>query len=122
MRSDIEQMLSGYMVTGSGRSRRLFNEHSDIIVKSGDAQLELADTFWLSKQPEKVGSRYGFAMFPRICTSAKVMLSGGRHIRVYNTHLDCLSPTARAFEVLYILKRIDSDIPKEPLPYILMGD
>ena len=44
------------------------NEHAAILLRNTDLDLVYNETFWLSKHPERSGSRAYFAMFPRICT------------------------------------------------------
>lgn len=124
MLSDMKTRLSGYKIIGNGRSRSLSNEHSDIMLREDDVAVDEYDTFWLSKNPKQAGSRRGLTFYPRICTSATVTLHqcGDRKIRVYNTHLDCISRTARLFGIATIAARIIADNKREPLPYIVTGD
>jgi len=124
MLSDMRDKLGGYRIIGSGRSHKLLSEHSDIILREDDVEVDEFDTFWLSKNPKKAGSRRGLTVYPRICTSATLTLRqcGGQQIRVYNTHLDCISRTARLFGIATIAARIIADNKREPLPYIITGD
>lgn len=125
MRQDIRQSLSGYSIFGTGRmmGRKPNNdEHSDIILKNDDAEVDSYHTFWLSKKPDTVSRAY-FAVFPRICTVAEVRLkSTGRRIRVFNTHFDHISWLARNFSVRMILDYISRANQEDPLPTIVMGD
>ncbi len=100
MKLDVQRLLSQeYSVFGNGRFfgvRPEDDEHSDIIVKNDDAQVRFCKTFWLSKDPEKNGSRAYFSVFPRICTVVEVTLKDtGRRIRVFNTHFDHICSFAR---------------------------
>ena len=123
MRQDIASLLEGYSLFGWGRKRNLGDEHSDIIVKNEYVDVLFHDTFWLSKSPAKIGSRYAFAIFPRICTVVEVYLKKVRQrIRVFNTHFDHLLPVARNLEVKVIFDRIAEYQRIDPLPTILMGD
>lgn len=124
MRSDVIKMLKGYSIVGAGRSRKNTSEHSDIIVKNNDADIDFFKTFWLSKKPEIKGSKAAFwALFPRICTVAEIYIKPiGRKIRVFNSHFDCLSSGLRSAGVEIILHYIDELQKKEKLPFILMGD
>ncbi len=123
MRQDVENMLKSYSVVGNGRSRDLSDEHSDIIVKNEDAEVDFTKTFWLSKYPEKSGTRAFYAMFPRICTVAEIHLVGiNEKIRVFNTHFDHICGLARNFGAEIILRYINELQKKEAMPFILMGD
>lgn len=126
MRADVQQMLQDYRVIGSGRyqGKNQYNdEHSDILVKNDQAAVNYHRTFWLSKRPEKAGSRGLLALFPRICTMAEVDVKElGCRVRVFNTHLDCLSGFARTLGVCIILEQMSRCNRKEKLPTILMGD
>lgn len=123
MRAELIDELHEYDFIGLGRSDRLFVEYSDILAKNASAQCEEFHTFWLSKLPEKSGSRSNFSLFPRICTTATIKLKNtGRRIRMYNTHLDCFSQTARIFGISSIVSRIAKDSEAEYLPYIITGD
>ncbi len=68
MKLDVQRLLSQeYSVFGNGRFfgvRPEDDEHSDIIVKNDDAQVRFCKTFWLSKDPEKNGSRAYFWRSP----------------------------------------------------------
>lgn len=124
MKADIQKMLGEYSIVGSGRSKNNTSEHSDIIVKNGDVNINYFNTFWLSKKPYLKGSKAAFwTLFPRICTVAEISVAPlGKKIRVFNSHFDCLSSVARAMGVDIILKYIDELQKKERLPFILMGD
>lgn len=123
MRGDVTQLLREYSVVGAGRSKKNTSEHSDIIVKDTDAEIDYFNTFWLSKQPERRGSRAFSTIFPRICTVAEVNIKNlGRRIRVFNSHFDCISSLARNLGAEIILKYISELQKKERLPFILMGD
>ena len=127
MKLDVQRLLSQeYSVFGNGRFfgvRPEDDEHSDIIVKNDDAQVRFCKTFWLSKDPEKNGSRAYFSVFPRICTVVEVTLKDtGRRIRVFNTHFDHICSFARNLGAQIILKYMDAYNQREPLPTILMGD
>ena len=72
MKEDIRRLLTDYSIFGWGRTRKRTNEHSAILVHEPDWAAVYDQTFWLSKHPEKSGSRAYFAMFPRICTVCEV--------------------------------------------------
>lgn len=126
MRRDIETLLKNYSIVGCGRyeGRKSANdEHSDILIDNTNADIDFYKTFWLSKRPEKSGSRGLLAMFPRICTMAEVFVKPlGCRIRVFNTHFDHISGFARTLGVRIILDYMHQFQMKDPLPIILMGD
>lgn len=124
MREDLQRMLKGYSVFGWGRSKNKQSEHSDIIIRNEDANVEFHKTIWLSKHPEIPGSRAYFAVFPRICTVAEVHFKGmeDRRVRVFNTHFDHVCGLARRLGVEIILRYIHEYNKTDPLPTIIMGD
>lgn len=76
MKEDIRRLLTDYSIFGWGRTRKRTNEHSAILVHEPDWAAVYDQTFWLSKHPEKSGSRAYFAMFPRICTGVRGVFQG----------------------------------------------
>lgn len=123
MKNDIEESLKGYSVFGTGRSKKFCNEHSDIIVSNDDVDVNFSKTIWLSKYPEKFGSRAFMAFFPRICTICEVTFKeSGKKVRVYNAHFDHISGFARALSVKIIWEYMDKYQRENPMPTILMGD
>ena len=57
MRDDLLSLLKEYSAFGFGRTKRLNNEQSAIILRNNDTDIRFDKTFWLSKHPEKRGSR-----------------------------------------------------------------
>lgn len=123
MKKDIEEKLEGFSLFGQGRSKEFSDEHSDIIVSNDDVEVDFSKTIWLSKSPEKSGSRAFMAFFPRICTICEVTFkSTGKKVRVYNAHFDHISGFARALSVKIIWEYMDKFQSENPMPTILMGD
>ena len=123
MREDLSQMLRDYSIFGFGRSRRLGDEESAILVHNRQNRVRFDKTFWLSRHPERQGSRALFAMFPRICTVCEVdVASLGQRIRVFNTHFDHTCGPARTLGARTILHYMHQLNQVEKLPTILMGD
>ena len=123
MKEDILSRLRDYRIFGSGRTRRLTNEHSAILMRKGGLTPGFSDTFWLSKHPEKSGSRAYFSAFPRICTVCEAYVEEfGRSIRVFNTHFDHLCAPARTLSARLILEYMHRLNGREKMPTILMGD
>lgn len=123
MKEDIRRLLADYRIFGWGRTRRQTGEHSAILVHAPDLRATYDETFWLSKHPNKWGSRAYFAMFPRICTVCEVYSEElGRKIRVFNTHFDHICGPARTLGVHIILDYMHRYNLREKMPTILMGD
>ena len=117
MKDDLKSKLSGYNFIGKGRCKKEMNEHSDIIISNTKFEVTSYETFWLSRNPDIPGSRLLTALFPRICTAATVKYND-KYIRIYNTHLDNLSPWARLYGVDLILRNIKF----HKMPTIVTGD
>lgn len=117
----MEENLENYTIVGEARTKKFFSERNDILIKKEHIIKEY-NTFWLSKNPDQEGSSQWHSLFPRICTTALVKLKEGAEVRVYNTHLDCLSPWAREFGLKKISQVIEKNYDKENTPVILMGD
>lgn len=123
MKQDMLRCLEEYRLFGRGRSRRLFNEHSDILVKHDNLEAKFVKTIWLSKHPEKFGSHAFLAFFPRICTICEVTFrDSGRQVRVFNAHFDHISGFARKTGLDMILRYMDQLQQEKPMPMVLMGD
>lgn len=123
MKEDLRTRLSGFRIVGQGRTRQLANEHSAILLRADNTTLLYDQTFWLSKHPEKSGSRAYFAMFPRICTVCEVYADAlQQKIGVFNTHFDHVCGPARTLGVKIILEYMHRLNQQEKLPTILMGD
>ncbi len=115
--------LEGYTVVGCPRGADCDGEAMTIAVRDETAELLGLETFWLSPEPDRPGSRYdGQSDCPRICTVAAVLCRGLGALRVYNTHLDHLSAGARALGLRQILRRMETDRARHPLPAALLGD
>lgn len=121
MYDDLEKNLKGYDAVGEGRTKKYFSEKNNVLVEDRHMIVE-DETFWLSKTPDKVGSTIWYSLFPRICTTAVVKMANGLKVRVYNTHLDCILPQARAYGMQTIINAVEQHHQKEQLPCILMGD
>lgn len=125
MRSDVQRLLENYTVLGWGRYKGRkpgSDEHSDIIIKNDDADVDFYRTFWLSNKEDDVSRAY-YAFFPRICTVAEVYIKSlDSTIRVFNTHFDHICGMARLLGVNIILRTMHELNNEKPMPTILMGD
>ncbi len=123
MRDDLLSLLKEYSAFGFGRTKRLNNEQSAIILRNNDTDVRFDKTFWLSKHPEKRGSRAYFSLFPRICTVCEVYVKHlDATVRVFNTHFDHICWPARTLGARIILEYMHRLNQKRKLPTILMGD
>lgn len=123
MKTYLENELSDYNFIGHGRGGLVFNEHSDIAVKNG-IDINCNSTFPLSKNKSgrflSVRSPLSW-IFPRICTFAELCFEGQK-FRIFNTHLDVSSDTARMFQLKMIFRKMTALNASTPLPTILTGD
>jgi len=127
MKRDLKKMLGGYSFIGCGRSFKpskniLHGEHTDLLAKRS-VKCRYNETFWLSREPDKPGSRLFASVFPRICTVADFEVNPSEGIvRVYNTHLDHLSGSVRMLQINIILRHMEMMQKIDPRPTVLMGD
>ena len=124
MLEDMKGLLPEYAVCGSGRSKKHLGEHSAIFYKSELFSLIYERTFWLSKTPDRPGSRAWFELVPRICTHCvfEANAPGAARLSVYNTHLDHLSSLARINSLKLIRNNILAGAVRYGVLTVLMGD
>lgn len=80
-----------------------------------------SETYWLSDTPDVPGSTGWGNTLPRITTEAVFeKRSGGRKVRILNTHLDHRSEPARAKSVELMLERIANY--SDDIPTLMLGD
>lgn len=123
MKVYFEHEIADYNFVGLGRGGFVFNEHSDIAVRNG-IKIDYNSTFPLSKNRSgrliSLKSPLSW-IFPRICTVAELECEGKR-FRMFNTHLDVSSETARIIQLKIVCRHIAELNAKDPLPTILTGD
>ena len=114
--------LDNYHIIGESRNKKLnvLNEKSAIAYDTSKYQLLDSKTIWLSKTPDVKGSKNMMAIFPRICTFAKLKDKEGNIIHVFNTHLDHLFSFVRFDECLHLAKFIKENSTNNNV--IIMGD
>lgn len=121
--TQIEGLLTEYKWVGIGRNGGHNGEFSAIFFKNDIFELVEADTFWLSTKPKSTGSRGWFSLFPRICTWCILKdKKSGKLIRIYNTHLDHISPFARFNSIKLIKYKAEKHDSPTLCGTILMGD
>ena len=119
---DLENILTGYEWTGTGREGGREDEHSAVFFDKSRLSLRDSNTFWLSKDPEVVGSTSWGAKLPRIVTWAQFHgedLSAPFY--VFNTHFSNESKQARN-QSAKLLKRSVQNIAGKEATIFITGD
>ena len=114
--------LEGYDYVGVSRQNgKNLGEFSAIFYRSDKYRAVDSGTFWLSKTPEKAGSKDWGSQNIRICTWAVLenKTTGERYVHL-NTHLDHISSLARENQMKVLLTKVDEYIGKYPI--VLTGD
>ncbi|MES2923219.1 MAG: endonuclease/exonuclease/phosphatase family protein [Verrucomicrobiota bacterium] len=122
MLDDLAQRAPGYVEIGGGREDGLAKgEYSAILVKADRFTVQASGTFWLSDNPETVGSSTWGNEVVRICTWAKLYDRRSRQaFHYFNTHLDHRTPLARQKGTELILARMAA--MGAGGPFVLTGD
>ena len=120
----LNETLKEYCVVGAGRGEALDNEAVCVAYRRDKFYLCSTDTFWLSPEPYKPGSRYtgDQSSCPRICTMVTLKPRDGAPFRLYNIHTDHVGKYARVLEVNQLLARIVEDDKKLKTPVFVTGD
>jgi endonuclease/exonuclease/phosphatase family metal-dependent hydrolase len=104
----LREQLSDYTFFGVGRSdgkRR--GEMCGIFYRTSRFEQIDGGHFWLSKSPEKPGSKGWGAWFPRMVTWVKLRpRDGGETIVFFNTHLDAFASRARSEGARLLVERM----------------
>ena len=118
----LSEHLEGYDFVGVGRTNgKLLGEFSPIFYKKDKYKVVDSGTFWLSKTPDKPGSKDWGSMNIRICTWAlfENLETGARYAHL-NTHLDHISDTARQNQMKLVMEKAEEFIGTYPV--VLTGD
>ena len=118
----LDDHLENYDYVGVGRTNgRNLGEFSAIFYRSDKYKVVDSGTFWLSKTPEKAGTKDWGSANVRICTWA-VLENKATHERYvhFNTHLDHISSLARENQMKVLLSKMDEFVGKYPI--VLTGD
>ena len=121
----LEEALPEYSFVGVGRDDgKTEGEYAPIFFKTSEFDLVESDTIWLSKTPEKVGSKGWDAALPRITTFAILRhKASNTNILLGSAHYDHRGKTARRKSGEVIHTFIDEQLQKTDLPLrILTGD
>lgn len=116
--------LPAYSFVGERNRASGKTEYTAIGYRKETLVLEKVETFWLSHTPGVQGSRFPLqSPDPRTCTWAVFRhVHTGIRFRYFNTHLDHLSPPARAKGLRIIFQRMAEIQAGERLPFFFGGD
>ncbi|MCF7886203.1 MAG: chitobiase/beta-hexosaminidase C-terminal domain-containing protein, partial [Candidatus Marinimicrobia bacterium] len=120
--SYLRNNLTDYEAIGPGRvDGQNKGEANPIFFNKERFLLKSHSIFWLSKTPQKPGSKAWNSACPRIVTWVQLSdKQTNRDFFIFNTHFDHYSQEARENSALLLLSQI-SDITKRA-PFILVGD
>lgn len=120
----LKEKLNNYYIVGHGRNTDYTGEQTAIAFRKDVFDLLRMDSFWLSQTPSIPGSRYkDQSDCPRTCTCVTLYHhTEDKLYRIYNTHLDHKGSSARIKGLAQILRRIQSDLKEQEIPFLLMGD
>jgi len=118
------ESMPGYGFVARSSKRSPKGEYTAIAFLKDTLRLEDSGAFWLSPRPEKPGSRFFLqSPDPRVCTWAEFShRNGGARFRYFNTHLDHLSPLARARGLEVVFRHMARLQERERLPLFFGGD
>lgn len=123
--ADLWASLPDYEFYGVGRDDgKRAGEYSGLFYLRDRFEADAADcgTFWLSDQPETVGSKTWGNEIPRVAVWLHLVDRGtGRGFYVFNTHWDHKNQPSRERAALLIARRIDARKHADE-PVVLLGD
>lgn len=124
IRNWLSSTLVDYEMIGQGREANYRGESNPILYRKDKFSLLSLGQCWLSETPYLPGSRYAEqSMCPRICIYATLLVGDERKpLRVYSTHLDHISESARLLGMSRVLDIIENDSLNTDAPVILCGD
>ena len=121
-RTFLKQALAPeYLLLGGGRNADLRGEGCPIAVRRTLFEVIGFETQFLSDTPHVPGSRYAGSdqsACPRLFVRAELLLSDGKRLFFYNTHLDHAGKGARFLG----MKQILSSVVACDAPFVLTGD
>ncbi len=104
--ADMATLLPDYGRVGVGRNSDGTGEHAAIFYKKSKFSILSSGNFWLSETPNVAGSIGWDAVYPRVCTWAKISdTATGTSFYYFNTHLD-LRSQAQTQSVNLLLSKI----------------
>ena len=120
--TDLQKGLKEYDSYGVGRDDgKIKGEYAPIFYRRDRFKLLQKSTFWLSKTPDKVGSRDWDAAITRIASWVLLEdLTNGQQLLFVNTHFDHRGRTARLESARLLRRRLQSTFADHAA--ILSGD
>lgn len=116
-----EALGEKYARVGEPRDNAKNTEYSAVYYRTDKFELLDEGTIWLSKTPEKFGSKSFFASMPRICTWATLKNKETGFVYTHvNTHLDFLVEYTRSKQSEVLLSKI-GELQKTG-PLVCTGD
>ena len=116
-----EALGEKYARVGEPRDNAKNTEYSAVYYRTDKFELLDEGTIWLSKTPEKFGSKSFFASMPRICTWATLKNKETGFVYTHvNTHLDFLVEYTRSKQSEVLLSKI-GELQKAG-PLVCTGD
>ncbi len=117
----LERKLEDYFFVGESRgSASISDEYNSILLKKEAVELLGEDTYALSNDIHKKGSKFLLDCFPRICTVAHIVFEDNMYL-VINTHLDNLFSHNRKLQLEVLTRVINLEKEKQE-DVIVMGD
>lgn len=117
----LEKKLNEYIFVGESRgSASISDEYNSILIKRELFEIINSETYALSNNIYKKGSKFLLDAFPRICTIAHVIYDDYKYL-IINTHLDNLFSCNRKYQ-LEVLSEIINLEKSENEEVIVMGD
>ncbi|MEZ0253964.1 MAG: endonuclease/exonuclease/phosphatase family protein, partial [Chthoniobacter sp.] len=122
MQTYLRQHLSDYTFRGVGRDDgKERGEMCGVFFKTSRFELLDEGSFWLSKTPDKPGSRGWGEVYPRTVTWVKLRPRlGGESFYWFNTHFDAFVPLARARSAALLRRRMEEIVGDQP--HLVTGD
>ncbi|HAD61261.1 MAG TPA: endonuclease [Planctomycetaceae bacterium] len=120
--TDLKKGLKDYDAYGVGRDDgKTKGEYAPIFYRRDRFQVLEKSTFWLSKTPDKVGSRDWDAAITRIASWVRLKdRTSGQKLLFVNTHFDHRGSTARLESARLLRRRLQSTFADHDV--ILTGD
>lgn len=124
MRNWLSTALVDYEMIGQGREANYRGESNPILYRKDKFTPLSFGQCWLSETPSIPGTRYKEqSMCPRICVYATLLAGDERKpLRIYSTHLDHVSESARLLGMDRVLDIIEQDSLNTDAPVLLCGD
>jgi endonuclease/exonuclease/phosphatase family metal-dependent hydrolase len=116
----LRERFDGWRIVGAGRDDGVGEgEHSALMIRPGDWEVESHETRWLSPEPATPGSVGWDADLTRIATLVRLVHHDGTRVGIANTHYDHVGERAQV-ESSRLLDRWTSAEPDRR--WVLMGD